>query len=489
MSDRISLKDLRDLGKAVESKNVEEARKILDGNPKIASMVFRYKNKNITWMQFCILFGNVVFVKLFESYGAKLDEKALRDAGKSGDILDFDIVQYFEEQGIDLTPFVDILLVSAVKSGNMAWVRKFVEDYQADVNLVSNEKTLLYVASQNNQSDIVKYLLRRGAKTVVIGDYYAFLPSPLAGFASHGNIPMLKILLKHGAEIDDETMGSAIYNLTSIKFLRVVGMTLDSRLVLKELYSGSVDLRTFKYIRKIFFRKFTFETSLIYRLIYYRRNDLAKFVVRYGTWERCFIDPDDVSNMVKINNMLIDREDTELFLFFNRKFQWPRHHAGGNSSDDYSDDYSDDEHVEEVDIYCEQWFCFLKKAIELENIELVQFIINKKGWYHKDATSSDWWSEECIIHSLSSDAKKQLWNFIYPSFKYPKEDDMYFPPPPGFECRESNICPIYYNELKPGETVACSKCRKPFSKKGIDEWKRENMSCPWCKEISIFYLI
>ena len=365
----------------------------------------------------------------------------------------------------------------------MALVKRLVEDFQVDVNYIHDYlycKIPLWVASNKNQADIARYLLKRGAKTVA--EYYGkCLPSPLAGFASHGNIPMLKILLKHGAEIDGNTMKLSTHNLTSFKFLRVVGGSLNLDDVLSQLYGSPIhiDKRTFEYIHKKIlkmtvsgkplrinvFPDFNFTLHMIRDLVECNKLDLAKYVVKHGTRE---YERSDAKHIVEINNMLSEREETEFFLYFNRKFRGSRF-------------YFD---------FDEQWICWLEKAVELGSRAMARFILSEKGWHWVDFSPfHDWWNEECIFYSLSDDTKTLLWNLVYPGVKCPKEDFKYLPPPDDFTCRESDTCPILFEKLETGKTVACSRCWNPFSKEAIDRWRNIHNSCPLCKETGDFYLI
>ena len=462
----VGLPEIQALGVAFEDGDLDRAEEMLRKNPKITRRMFAFNRKKMSWMRLAAREGKLEFVKLFHSYGAILEHKALIKAGKFGH---FHVVQYFDEQSVDLAAKDGKLLLYAAEFGNMVLVMRLVEDFQVDCNIVGDGgKTPLSEASKNNHADVAKYLLKRGAKTIVEYDEYdgERVPSPLAGFASHGNITMLKILLKHGAEIDDNTMNQATRNLTSLKFLRMAGGVLNgNNLGVRSQFYNSIfmDKKTLVYIHRYFFpNKFKYSLRAICDQVKCNKLDLVKYIVKHETL--LYADRD---SYVEINDVLLEKEEIELFLHINQKIQM-------SSYDFYVD---------------EQWFSWLDKAMELGSSKMAWFILRVNDWHWDRSATYDWWNRDCLFYSLSDEKKRRLWRLVYPRVRCPYEVFEYLPPPNDFTCRESNTCPILCEELEPGQIVACSTCRNPFSLKAISEWRKICDSCPLCKETGDFYLL
>ncbi len=65
--------------------------------------------------------------------------------------------------------FIGTPLCTAISKGEVEFVKKMVE-YGADINEKSNGMTPLMVAARYNQTEIVKFLLSKGAKTAEKGE-------------------------------------------------------------------------------------------------------------------------------------------------------------------------------------------------------------------------------------------------------------------------------------------------------------------------------
>ena len=91
------IEDIQGIGAEFEEDDLYKAEEILSKNPKIMRRMFRYNQEKMSWMRLAAREGKLEFVKLFHSYGAILEHKALMEAGKYGH---FHIVQYFDEQSV-----------------------------------------------------------------------------------------------------------------------------------------------------------------------------------------------------------------------------------------------------------------------------------------------------------------------------------------------------------------------------------------------------
>ena len=113
-------------------------------------------------------------------------------------------------------------LHNACGDGNLAEVRRLVEEEGADVNkATTNGPTPLWAAANYDRLAVVRYLVEQGAD-VDKARVTSF--TPLYGASSMGHLPIVRYLVEHGADMDktDARGMTPIYAAASAGHLAVV---------------------------------------------------------------------------------------------------------------------------------------------------------------------------------------------------------------------------------------------------------------------------
>lgn len=133
---------------------------------------------------------------------------------------DLDTLKLLENEGLSLTTLDDkganLLQISA-KYGQLKIVEYLIEN-GADIEKVTentgNKDTALWMAVENNQYDVAKYLLEQGAE-IFIEEGYRFEDAELTCAAANGNIEMIQLIESFSAPITDERIFFALHEAIS----------------------------------------------------------------------------------------------------------------------------------------------------------------------------------------------------------------------------------------------------------------------------------
>ncbi|OAD54673.1 Myotrophin [Eufriesea mexicana] len=99
-------------------------------------------------------------------------------------------------------------LVWGIKNGDLEQVRDIVENKNIDVNQMIDGRTPLHYAADYGQSEVVRYLLEKGANANVI-DKHGITTLLAAIWEGHTNC--VKLLLEKGAKPDGLTPDGTSY--------------------------------------------------------------------------------------------------------------------------------------------------------------------------------------------------------------------------------------------------------------------------------------
>ncbi|XP_028390768.1 uncharacterized protein LOC114515671 isoform X1 [Dendronephthya gigantea] len=151
---------------------------------------------------------------------------------KSGSL---DLVKYLVKYGPEHN-FQDdyTALLSAIQSGSLGIVKYFVEECRADINCKDEfGKTVLHHAVDAGVTDIVKYLVERGAD---VNGWVNFFGSVLHAAISRDKLEIVKYLVENGADVNGkDTVECAVLDkavskghLAMVKYLVEKGASVNS---------------------------------------------------------------------------------------------------------------------------------------------------------------------------------------------------------------------------------------------------------------------
>lgn len=145
-----------------------------------------------------------MLMQLDKSWGG--EESVLKKAVEHGRQQMFrDMVKAYPEWEDRVT--AGRLATAAAEKGQLEFVRMFVEELKVEVHY--NNDMMLREAAEENHTEVVRYLVSKGADAAVWSN------DPIREASKHGNLEMLKILVEAGADINaynGEPLSKAVDN-------------------------------------------------------------------------------------------------------------------------------------------------------------------------------------------------------------------------------------------------------------------------------------
>jgi len=160
--------------------------------------------------------GRLTIAKILIEGGATIDPGSVALAGRTGGV---EFMSYLVQEGADLNTssrnaFHATPLCTAAASGHLKTVQWLIEN-GADPNQVAASQTALKEAVDNDEQNIVRYLLENGANpNIVYGRYektalITAVTKHTGGRNYAGNLSIIELLLKHGADTRHKAFGGS----------------------------------------------------------------------------------------------------------------------------------------------------------------------------------------------------------------------------------------------------------------------------------------
>ena len=162
------------------------------------SAALKFKPGDQSWKQYYI--ETVYYVeRIYELIGYKYSENAKRSPETYYKFiiskgLDDSFLDTIREKGeFLLYKILDEILIGVLKEGDLDFVKFLIEEKRLNIN--QGRGTPLWLASEKNHLDIVKYLVEHGAVVTING-------GATYAAARNGRLDILKYLVEKGATID-----------------------------------------------------------------------------------------------------------------------------------------------------------------------------------------------------------------------------------------------------------------------------------------------
>lgn len=209
---------------AVADDQYEAAKLLLSKGAKMQAESLLDNSPDVLWN--AAWNGNVNMIKLLFQYGYPKTDAAISLAMQSAaENNQTGPLKYLISLGYnaDLEYFDQTPLAQACKYGNVDIIQ-FLIDHGADPNgrnLKGTPETPLSIACSFGQTDAARYLIEKGADVNFIPQYSKsdFGSTALTGAISSGSLEIVKLLIQHGANINENDPNEG-YPLTVAAFFR-----------------------------------------------------------------------------------------------------------------------------------------------------------------------------------------------------------------------------------------------------------------------------